>query len=275
MKKASSRASGAARRTKAAWVGRSVSSFRLSDIEALIADEIPYIHIPRYFSTDWCAEIVRRFLAGPTEDHDYGVAKYRTLGMSLVGFIQSRTPMASYFGRAAELMKALRDVYRGGDDPYLNLRREISAGTGWKYFDVQEKGRSYASDIIGAIPPDYGLIPHCDSPWAFPGMAVSGFPCLLSWNIYLSTSDQGGKLLIYRRCPTKEEEAARLKGNDSASGFLGEVEKAEFQPGRGDLILHNPAFYHEVQISKGASQRITAHSWISADPARKVFSFWH
>jgi hypothetical protein len=257
------------------WVGRRVDRLSAPDIQALLAGEIPYISVPRYLSPEWCLEIVRRFEAARPEDHDYGITKIRTIGMSLVGFIKSGTPTSGYFDRVQEIVTALRGIYRGGEDPVQKLRQDLVASMGWECFEAQENGRSYASDIISALPPGFGLPLHCDSAWALPGMLVSRIPFLLSWNVYLSPADEGGKLVIYRRRPSAQDEDARMHQGRLQGSLVEGIEKAEFAPSRGDFILFNSADYHEVEVSKGASHRITSHSWISADPAAKKFAFWN
>ena len=251
-----------------AWETRRVAAFFPSDLEALARNEIPFIHIPRYLSRDWCAEIAGRFLAAPAEVHDYGITKVRQVGLAVGPMHRDRK---TYFDRANEIKAALRGIYRGGEDPLLKLQREISAWTGWKRLEALEKTRPYVSDMIGQLIPGCGIPIHCDE---VEGLSVSRYPALLSWNVYLSTSDRGGKLIVYRRGFKKENNALHRGARGYDPAVVRGAEKAEFQPAQGDFVLFNAANFHEVRKTRGSSPRVSAHSYIGLDSARKRLVFW-
>ena len=253
------------------WAGRNARTLRSADVEALIGGKIAFIRIPGFLASDWCSEVARRFFGGPMEEHDYGLTKVRQLGLAVGPMFRDRKP---YFDRAPELAPALRAVYRGGEDPLLKLHLQISAWAGWERVDALEEGRPYLTDMIGALLPGSCVPIHCESPLEMQGVSVSRSPHILSWNVYLSASERGGRLIVYRRPFRKGDESYRLASGGFDPAAVGGVERAAYAPELGDLVMFNSANFHEVEATQGPTSRTTAHSYVSVDPARKRLAFW-
>ena len=256
---------------KAAWTGRSVPALSLTDIEALVSSEIPYIHIPRFLSLDWCAEISRRFLSRRLQKYVIGIMKVRMLGLTLPSAPPDRK---SYFDRVPEMDAVLRGIYSGGEDPLSKVHREMTAGTGWKRFDAREKGRPFAPDMIGALYPGARVPIHCDTPLHQPDAFDSRLPCQLSWNVYVSASRQGGRLKLYRKLFAPEDRVFHDEIKGFSPAVVAGADSAEFAPSPGDFLMFNSAHFHEVRMVKGAVPRINAHSWMRVNPSRKKFGIW-
>ena len=261
----------AARKPGPAWKGRSVRSLRLSDLMALIRGEIAFLCVPRYLSPDLCADIVRRFLAGPHEKHAYGRDKTRQLGAAVAVMVLERE---AYFARAPKIMAALRELYRGGEDPMLKLRRDMDACTGWKYVPAVENGRPYASDMIGALEPGSGVVLHADSPSLQPDLFIAKFPVKLSWNVYLSNSERGGALTLYRKLFAEKDLPLHHGYEGYEAVVVDGIPKAVYAPSPGDLVLFNPCHFHEVEVTGGGGWRSSAHAWIAVDPEGKRMTYW-
>lgn len=259
------------KKKNAEWAGVSAPALRLPDLQALIAGDIPFVLIPRYLSPDWCSEIMRRFLAAPLEDHAYGRDTVRQLGLSVAPMVSER---AVYFDRAPEITADMREIYRGGEDPLLKLRRDAAACTGWDCVPALEGGQPYATDMIGAVVPGSGVVLHNDSPLLQPDLFVAQFPTRLSWNVYLSESRYGGALTVYRRAYDKRDAALHHGFEGYEPGVIAGGQKAEYRPSPGDLLLFDAAHFHEVELTSAEGLRVSAHAWMGVDPARARMTFW-
>ena len=257
--------------TRPAWSGRTARALSIADVSDLAADRIAYIRVPGYLSRDWCRELSRRFLEQPLDYHSFGIMKTRLLGLTVATLSDDRD---AYFDRAPEINEALRRLYRGGEDPLLKLHRDMAACTGWKRFEASDEGRPYATDMVGALFPGAGVALHCDSPVQQPDPFSASFPCQWSWNVYLSTGQHGGKLILHRRAFVATDRRHDRGQEGFALAMLRGVERAQYQPSQGDLVLFNSAHFHEVRIVGGSTPRINAHSWMRLNPPRRSYGIW-
>ncbi len=253
------------------WSGLSVDRLRASDVQALLGGEAAYVHVPRYLSPKWCAEILRRVRAGAAEARDYGVSKTRQLGLALGPMFARRK---AYFSRAAELNAALREVYSGGDDPLAKVLDDFRRCTGWTSVDAREDGAQYATDMVGELLAGSGIPLHCHSPGELPGLFISRFPKQLSWNVYLAAPEEGGALVIYRRRRGASDEDFGAPGQGYTGALARGAASITFQPRCGDFVIFDSDYYHEVLPFPEAQHRAAAHSFFSVDAARREFCSW-
>lgn len=259
-----------------AWEGIVAPRIERGHIEALVSDGTAFVCVPSFLDPAWCAAVESRFFTlteGPEHRYPYyrGMA-IRSLALSLE---MAATHEADYFARAAESHQRVRGVFEGGDDPLHLLHRQI-ADAGWKPVEALEGTHRYLSDLVWSLPPGTLSPLHADTYLLYVQRALSRFQHRLSYNVYLSTADEGGELVVYERRHERSDQAHRLGRNEPgmARRVVEGSRSASYHPRIGDLVVFDAYHYHEVTAISGARQRTTSHATIGVDPDAREIAFF-
>lgn len=253
------------------WRGVTAASLHKRDLDALLADELAYLHVPGFFDRSSCERAVKRFsaaLKSQAKARSYGDVKTEELGRMFTPVVASPD---DYFKEVAALSPRIRAVYRGGDDPLSKLEGLLSSLLGYKRVAVEALKNPLLPDFIWALCPGTSVPIHEDSCRPL----CAKFEIHLSWNLYLSVPESGGASTVYRRRIKAADERFRTTEFYGYSPDLVKgCPKAVFQPAVGDLLLFNSANYHAVGEVGPGPRRIAGHGFIAISPSRGEFGFW-
>lgn len=259
------------------WKGVTAQAIEGRHIESLSSGKIAFLRIPGFLEKKWCDEVLQRFLAaGPREiyrEHKNGFIRTRELGLM---YTHCDADPRRYHAEAPRLNESLRRVYAGGEDPLLKLRQAMAQATGWGLLDPTGPQRPLSTDLIRAASAGTSSPIHTDAYGAKPLPFPMAIDRIWSWNVYLSMSEGGGELALYKRYPRPADSAHYLPGCRWA--YLPAVVKgapsARCLPSQGDLVIFDAGKYHEVRMTQGAGYRASAHSYLGLNAREKKLVFW-
>jgi hypothetical protein len=238
-------------------------------VNALLRQEIAYVLIPGLLSSDWCAEITRRFLAFLAEHPDHHVFMRTnyvdTVVMAMNVFMRPDSEsgpsrLDEYFARVPLDRARLREIYAGGPDPF-ELVRSFWRDTGWKELPAMEDARPYHTDTLwGMVEPSLAP-PHVDTYHRETPCSLSRFPRRFSCNTFVQPPEGGGNFRVHRH---RQENGPFGQGSKAAF--------AEYAIRPGDLLVFDAGHYHEVLPVKGERHRLFSHMAVVLDPASREYS---
>lgn len=250
------------------WRGLDVRSLDEAAVDALLSGQAAYLRVSGFLSDRQAEDIVRRFMEGPHDERDYGATKTLQVGVAL-----SAEPPERYFERSSAANRAVRALYEGMKNPVDEVRGTLARRLGWVFTEPSENNLPYCTNVVAAMNPGTLLPIHCDLPRdqriQRSSFFISKFPRLLTFNVYLSTSDHGGQLVIYRRKVRLDEE----QPSQCAFAFR-DVPRAVVSPRPGDLVVFDPDHFHEVLRVGGERLRFTSQWFISLDPGTGRAACW-
>lgn len=253
----------------APWAGVEKASLCQADLMSLLAGEIAFIRVGGFLGAPWCADRSRHFMRSrPSifESRTYNGNTTLVLG-TLFGHDNE------YFSKSDRLSERIRDFWRGGENPSEKLRQCLERALGWRAVEAREGPQPYLSSVIlGSSPGTFGPL-HCDKLIESASNFIYRFSLLLSWNAYFSAPSSGGELVIHRKRYRPEDDAF-LAEKRAPTALVNDFERVVLRVKAGDLVIFDPGHYHQILKVDGAEPRISAHSFIGVEPARKEFSFW-
>lgn len=263
--------SGRPRMTAGAWDGLTLPRLTSDALSGLLAGKIPHLRVPNFLDKADCDRAAERFLASRYEVREFGVSRTLQLGMVLV----PPGNVADYFSRSKALNEAVDAVFDGLDHPVPKVRQALQDAAGWSCLEPVENGRPYSFNVLMGMPPGSSAPLHCDLSFKEPGLFISRFPRLISWNVYLSAAERGGELVVYGRRWDESKGKQGLPGSQEfGAGFFADAPRSTFSGRTGDLVIFDCSHFHEVNPVEGSRHRILSHSFVSVDPQRGEMAIW-
>lgn len=275
-----------------AWVPLTADCLTSDAIDALLADEVPYVRVPRFLEPEWCAEVSRRYVEQmknfPENKLQVGPAYLQALVRPLD--LHMHLPdMSSYFARAQHEAPRVREIYRGGEDP-LDKLRSMWEAAGWTCTTAAEPEGPYQQDLIWSIIDGGQQAPHVDTYQSDRQTSLSRFARRISYNIFLQAPDSGGGFVVYRRRkqsvpvvgpkgkifqavgPEDAEQLPWVADPDYVTNLVADVARADYEIVCGDLVIFDACNYHDVLANTG--HRIVSHANLAVDPIGLEFAFY-
>lgn len=234
-------------------------------VDGLLSQKIPYVLIPGFLSTDWCAEIVNRFKTFIAEHPDKQIRlqpNARTnvavdavaLPMNL--FVQSKPArLEEYFSLVSRDQPNVRRLFEGGKDPYQAISSFLQAAE-WKVLPAVEGDQPYLTDIVWGTTGQMAAPTHVDSYHLETQCSLTRFKHRFSFNTFIQRPETGGNFRVYR-----------WRKKDGDFGDRGRQVWAEYAVRAGDLLFFDAGNFHEVKEMSGPVHRLFSHMAVGLDPA--------
>lgn len=224
-------------------------------ISEIINGKKPVLIIRNFYTVNQCKLIAiqsQRFLRFNQKDKIH-----KKIGTSLLSFLTSKS---EYFKDADDSREVFRTIFEKIEDPRKKIHKLLSEFYPNKNIQVaSEEQKKYACGVIRIHEfDDYAPIHRDCVSFEDPHFQVSKFINQLSTVLYLQQSDKGGDLVIYKKAWQKSDEKFRnIDFGYSRNVLKGCKESVKIKPSKGDLIIINPKYYHEILPIKSKKKRIT------------------
>jgi hypothetical protein len=186
-----------------------------------------------------------------------------------------------YLAAVAETNRERRRLLGDQADPMEHILRLLCEAWPAGARIAAEGERPYFAGVIRII---NKCVHHTDSARRdLPGWSIAGIKQQLSWNLYLSTPEQGGELQIWRRPWREEDERDYRYDRAAAKGYRGEGYRPEVimgwpdvvvPPRAGRLVLFNTLYYHLVRDVTGEKPRLAMSSFIGVVDESSPLVLW-
>lgn len=254
------------------WTPRIISSLTEQDIRDVLALEVPYLLIPGFLASGWCAEITRRFMefvrTHPENALPMKPCSVDTVVLPMNVFMRpddAKGPsnLDAYFARVPGDRATLRKMYEGGPDPFPLLQK-LWRGVGWREVETEDRGRPYHTDVLWGLPSPGYSPPHVDSYHLETPCSLNRFRRRFSCNLFIQSPEEGGNFRVFR-----------LRKQDGGwNGRPPGVASAEYVVRAGDLLLFDALNYHEVLPVGGDRHRVFSHTVAVFDPELGEYSLF-
>lgn len=261
-------------------------------LDALMADEVPYIRVPKFFSAEWCEEIVRRFWSRMEDLPDLQLTLGPCLANMLVrplDLFMHDADLTPYFDWVPKEAERMREVFAGGADPVTEIGA-IWERAGWTRRIATHEGRPFEPDIIWSLESGPLQAPHVDTFQSDRVTDLSRYDRRISYQVYLEIPEEGGDFAVYRRRklgghikgpqgrlievvgPGTADDFRWAEDPEKVSKLLVDAPRADYPLELGDMILFDACNYHQVMGCKGV--RTAAHANLAMDPETREFAFY-
>ena len=252
-----------------AWQPVVAEAFLPEHLDGLLRQEIAYVRIPGFLTSEWCGEIADRFLDFMEKHPDHHVFLRTnfvdTVVMAMNVFMRpdgetGPAPLDEYFARVPIDRPVLREIYAGGADPF-ELVRSFWERTGWVQLAAEEDSKPYHTDVLwGMVGPSLAP-PHVDTYHEETPCSLSRFPRRFSCNTFIQRPERGGNFRVYRH-----------RQKDGPFERAPNPPVAEYSICPGDLVVFDAGHFHEVLPVEGDRHRLFSHMAVVLDPDRREYS---
>ncbi len=255
---------------KQSWKTEESSPLNQTNWKALQANEIPFIRIPRFATTEECEQ-----LAYALEHAGYRTVSYANVQRFGLSYYEFRDAGKSAYFEAAQADKIRRQyVVQQAFDPlrrFVELARKHNQPL---HCAMEPEGETY---FAGAARKNTYPPWHTDSaPRKMPpDWCIACVTSQLSWNLYLQmpTAPRGGTLRVANRQWQSQDEQFLIPQQDGLYTDLvvQGAEQVEIQPHIGDVLLFNSMNYHCVVPS--LESRLTMCAFLGDTP-QGTWIYW-
>ena len=91
--------------------------------------------------------------------------------------------------------------------------------------------------------------------------------------LFRSTPQSGGKLKIYDKIWSKDDESQRNPEFGYSFNVIEGVNYATISPVAGNLVLINPNYYHCIESISGTDERISIGFFFAESPDNLIYSW--
>ena len=229
-----------------------------SSLAALFANEIPAIRIPNFCTADECAAFERAIDVAMAQ----GAMSYYSfepplgyIGMSQ--FEYRHKPKRAYFDDVPEASRRQRIVLERSFDAVGRMLEMIEANYDREVAVAAEPdGPYFAGNIRDS---SNGASLHADfAPYSAPGYVIGDVTEQISWNLFVSVPEVGGRTTVYNVFWQAEVKPGAVVENKPGSFSWDKVEGAQryvYQPRAGEVVIFNSRNLHIFEGGKADSRR--------------------
>jgi hypothetical protein len=246
------------------------------ELVKLASGEVQAIHIPNYYPQDLSALMAQRLINHPLFGHYVNAPDIGRIGMAYFETTASEHLHQKYYEQANEAIQLVRDIFHPYVSPLDLLRLQLQElwAQGANIENIE--GQHMFVGLTRVFQDGAGALPHQDClAWDAPGNErATELLSQLTANIYLSTSEIGGEVELWKqRLSLEEYDSLRFEnqyGLDRAKLPLPDV---TIKPQVGDLILFNASNLHAVSAARGG-QRVTLSMFIGYRGEDRPLSYY-
>ena len=240
------------------------------DIKKIISGEKSAIIIKNFYEKRSCKKIIKKINNTNIENDS---KKFNHIGPFLMNYT---TTKEKYFQNAKKANMIFKKIFLNVDNPIDKIKLIIlKVHPNYEILETKENRMSYASCTIRRHEKGKSVPLHKDNV-TYEGIEynVSKIDNQLSCILHLQETERGGKLLMYKKKWEKKfEEFREIEfGYNSILTKNTQVDTVESK--RGDLVIINPNYLHEITKIQGNTDRITLGMFFGIqNKSKKIFSW--
>ena len=240
------------------------------DIKKIISGEKSAIIIKNFYEKRSCKKIIKKINNTNIENDS---KKFNHIGPFLMNYT---TTKEKYFQNAKKANIIFKKIFLNVDNPIDKIKLIIlKVHPNYEILETKENRMSYASCTIRRHEKGKSVPLHKDNV-TYEGIEynVSKIDNQLSCILHLQETERGGKLLMYKKKWEKKFEKFREIefGYNSILTKNTQVDTVESK--RGDLVIINPNYLHEITKIQGNTDRITLGMFFGIqNKSKKIFSW--
>ena len=241
-----------------------------TDIKKIISGEKSAIVIKKFYERRDCKKIIEKIDSTNIENDS---KKFNHIGPFLMNYT---TTKEKYFQNAKKANMIFKNIFLNVDNPIDKIKLIIlKVHPNYEILETKENRMSYASCTIRRHEKGKSVPLHKDNV-TYEGIEynVSKIDNQLSCILHLQETERGGKLLMYKKKWEKKfEEFREIEfGYNSILTKNTQVDTVESK--RGDLVIINPNYLHEITKIQGNTDRITLGMFFGIrNKSKKIFSW--
>ena len=241
-----------------------------TDIKKIISGEKSAIVIKKFYERRDCKKIIEKIDSTNIENDS---KKFNHIGPFLMNYT---TTKEKYFQNAKKANIIFKKIFLNVDNPIDKIKLIIlKVHPNYKILETKENRMNYASCTIRRHEKGKSVPLHKDNV-TYEGIEynVSKIDNQLSCILHLQETERGGKLLMYKKKWEKKFEKFREIefGYNSILTKNTQVDIVESK--RGDLVIINPNYLHEITKIQGNTDRITLGMFFGIqNKSKKIFSW--
>jgi hypothetical protein len=241
-----------------------------TDIKKIISGEKSAIIIKKFYEKKYCEKIIEKIDSTNIQNDS---KKFNHIGPFLMNYT---TTKEKYFQNAKKANMIFKKIFLNVDNPINKIKLIISkVHPNYEILETKENGMSYAPCTIRRHEKGRKVPLHKDNV-KYEGIEynVSKIDNQLSCILHLQETERGGKLLMYKKKWEKKfEEFREIEfGYNSILTKNTQVDTVESK--RGDLVIINPNYLHEITKIQGNTDRITLGMFFGIqNKSKKIFSW--
>jgi hypothetical protein len=219
-------------------------------LRALIAGQIPAIHIKNFAIKDECGAFCRAI-----RSHGDQVSDAKTSRMNLIGANFSNydgETRTGYFDLVGPSYDALRPILaEAGFDPLARMIERLRAIWPAEVGVAEEPGhgRYFAGGIKTRV--TSGHLHYDFAPHTAVGFAIAAIVDQLGWNLYLDMPKSTGETTTYRRDVPREGGkigTGPVRALNLDQAYVDGAEAFTFEPKIGDMAIINTRYPHDITV---------------------------
>lgn len=236
--------------------------FNKKNFELLLKNKIPAICIPKFLADEECKRICDEAKKGGFSNYEDVSPPIGKIGITQ--FEHTNKNMEVYFEKVKEAKKQRDTIFKKANtfpiNKVIELLKNINSET-----DIA-KDPKYGEYFAGLLRYINQAYLHFDfAKYDAPNWSINNVKYQLAFNIYISTSNHGGELVIYNQQWKPDIfEKHLLPGHKGSYGYENTVTKdAEsffVKPKVGDIWFFNTRNFHRILYGNG--DRISISSFI-------------
>jgi len=229
-----------------------------ASLAALFANEIPAIRIPDFCTPAECAAFERAIDVAVAQGAMSFYSFEPPLGfIGMSQFEYRHKPKRAYFTDVTEAHRRQRIVLDRSFDAVGRMRELIEANyDGGDLLGEEPEGRYFAGNIRDS---SNGAALHADfAPYSAPGYLIGNVTEQISWNLFVSVPEVGGRTTVYNVYWQADVEPGKVAENKPGSFAWDKVEGAQryvYQPRPGEVVIFNSRNLHIFEGGKADSRR--------------------
>ena len=240
------------------------------DIKKIISGEKSAIIIKNFYEKRSCKKIIKKINNTNIENDS---KKFNHIGPFLMNYT---TTKEKYFQNAKKANIIFKKIFLNVDNPIDKIKLIIlKVHPNYEILEIKENRMSYASCTIRRHEKGKSVPLHKDNV-TYEGIEynVSKIDNQLSCILHLQETERGGKLLMYKKKWEKKfEEFREIEfGYNSILTKNTQVDTVESK--RGDLVIINPNYLHEITKIQGNTDRITLGMFFGIQNKSKKICSW-
>ena len=255
------------------WTPLSTESQNISqkDFEKILSGQIPALVVRNFYSEKQCTEIIKKI--ENSKKTYFQKSKLEHIGPFLMSFT---TKKKEYFQKSREFQKNNQEIFEKIENPSIKIFNMIQKILPSFSISIAEQDEGRFSPFVIRIHRKGKSIPIHKDNVKYEGKeyTISKIDQQLSCVLHLQESETGGDVVIYKNQWEKKDERYRNIDFGYTSNVVTKESCKISDINKGDLVIINPNYYHQVTKILGETPRITLGMFLGIYNKNKKIVAW-